>query len=101
MADIAKYCDSLGDFSEVAHGNLTTQELACAIYAAVIIFVEFMIEPGFAAIISLHFLIYNAQGESSSATLANEMDAFFLLLMATLVFFMQTSFAMLYAGSVR
>jgi len=42
-----------------------------------------------------------AAGQSSSETLANGLDVFFLLVMATLVFFMQTGFAMLCAGSVR
>jgi len=74
MSDIAEYCEQLGDTSSAAIADLSTQELACLIYAV---------------------------GQSSSETLAAGMDVFFLLVMATLVFFMQTGFAMLCAGSVR
>jgi len=74
MSDIATYCEALGDLSDVAIADLATEELACVIYAA---------------------------GNATNASLANGMDIFFLLVMATLVFFMQTGFAMLCAGSVR
>jgi len=71
---IGTYCSTLDDTSNVEIGDLSSAQLACVIYESSV---------------------------SSKDTLADGMDVFFLLVMATLVFFMQAGFAMLCAGSVR
>jgi len=73
MSDLASYCEGV-DVSGVSPESLSNAELACAITQSM---------------------------SSAVAEVATGVDVFFLLVMGSLVFFMQCGFAMLCAGSVR
>jgi len=74
MADLVDYCASIETSSDASPETLTDIQLACA--------------------------ITNSMGAKVD-DLATGVDVFFLLVMGSLVFFMQCGFAMLCAGSVR
>lgn len=73
MVDLASYCESI-EIAEDAPETLSSIELACSITN------------------SMNTVV---------ADVAGGLDVFFLLVMGTMVFFMQCGFAMLCAGSVR